>query len=94
MGIVPNPGFTSDYRRCQKHTFKPRHQQTTTGRRTFYTMGPLLYNSIPSYLRELDDATTPHAKLLVTFKNNLDKYLRTIPDNPGTQGNSLLKIGT
>ena len=89
LGLVPNPGFVPDYRRAEKYMFQPRHDRKN-GRFTFYCIGPRLYNSIPAELRELDDANVPATVQLANFKTNLDKYLRTIRDEPGTQANSLL----
>ncbi len=52
--------------------------------------GPRLYNCLPQDLRE-------HTGTLYSFKSGLDKYLRTVPDQPSlphyyqtTQGNSLI----
>ena len=55
-------------------------------------MGPRLYNSIPPALRELDDNPQPGAKEVNDFKIDLDKYLNTLPDDPGKQANSLLNV--
>ena len=91
IGLVPNPGFDSEYRRCQKFTFKPRYDRKN-GRFTFFCIGPKLYNSIPAELRELEDDIQPDASNVDSFKRKLDAYLQTLPDNPGTQANSLLNI--
>ena len=42
----------------------------------FATRGPILFNALPKYLRD------SHELSLEKFKNNLDKFLRTIPDQP------------
>ena len=91
LGLVPNPGFEFEYRRCQKFLFKPRYDRKN-GRFTFFCIGPRLFNSIPAELRELDDATQPSNSQVTTFKKRLDKYLQSLPDIPGTQNNSLLNI--
>ena len=39
-------------------------------------VGPRLYNSLPRYLRNLNDVTTE------TLKNRLDKFLKSVPDKP------------
>ena len=91
-GLVPNPGFTPDYQaRLQAFTWKPKYDRKN-GRYSFYCMGPRLYNSIPAGLRGLDNRVADGKTPLETFKHDLDQYLRTLPDNPGTQANSLLNI--
>ena len=93
IGLVPNPGFEPEYRRCHKFTYKPRNDRKN-GRLSFFCVGPRLYNSLPPELRELDDVAEPNKTLVETFKGKLDQYLQTIPDNPGTQSNSLLNLET
>ena len=93
LGLVPNPGFKFGYRRCQKFKFLPKMDRKN-GRLSFFVMGPRLYNCIPAKLRELDDVINPDAKDVAKFKDDLDKYLNTLPDDPGTQANSLVNIGT
>ena len=93
IGLVPNPGFEPDYRRCHKFTYKPRNDRKN-GRFSFFCVGPRLYNSLPPELRELDDIPDENKTLVDTFKDKLDQYLQTIPDNPGTQSNSLLNLET
>ena len=90
IGLVPNPGFEPDYRRCQKFTWKPRTDRKN-GRYTIFCVGPRLFNSLPPELRELDDTIQPGKSHV---DEALDKYLATIPDNPGTQANSLLNTET
>ncbi len=88
LGLVPNPGFTPGYER-NKFIFHPRYDRKN-GRFTFYCIGPRLFNSLPGELRELDDANKTPQEHLADFKTNLDKYLQTLRDVPGTQANSLL----
>ena len=91
-GLVPNPGFTPEYQvRNNAFTWKPRYDRKN-GRYSFYCMGPRLYNSLPAELRRLDDRVEDGKTPLETFKEDLDKYLRTLPDNPGTQDNSMLQV--
>ena len=45
---------------------------------SFQYSGPRLYNSIPLYLRKKCDLS------LLSWKNSLDKFLESIPDNPVT----------
>ena len=90
--LTPNPGFTADYQiRAKAFAWKPRYDRKT-GQNSFFCTGPLLYNSIPARIRSLDNMTTPGKTALETFKSQLDKYLTTLPDNPGTQYNSLLNL--
>ena len=91
LGLAPNAGFESDVGIDNKYIFKPRYD-LTNGRSTFFCIGPKLFNSMPPQLRELDDANVTAEKHAVTFKTNLDKHLQTLPDNPGLQTNSLLRI--
>ena len=94
LGLVPNPGFEPDYRRCQKFTWKPKNTRKY-GLSSFLCIGPRLFNSIPAELRELDDTTDPDKTHMESFKEELDKYLNTIPDNPeSAQSNSLLQLPT
>ena len=93
IGLVTNPGFEPDYRRCQKFTWKPRYDRKN-GRYTFFCIGPRLFNTLPPELRELDDTVHPEKSHVEGFKEELDKYLATIPDVPGTQANSLLNLET
>ena len=93
IGLLPNPGFEPEYRRCHKFTYKPRYDRKN-GRFSFFCVGPRLYNSLPPELRELDDIPDENKTLLETFKDKLDRCLQTIPDNPGTQRNSLLNLDT
>ena len=90
--LVPNPGFTPDYQvRNQAFAWKPRYDRKI-GRYSFFCTGPRLYNSIPAELRPLEDRVAEGKTPLQTFKEDLDKYFQTIPDNPGTQANSLLNM--
>ena len=58
---------------------------------SFAVMGPRLFNSLPKYLRNFQGS-------LESFKSKLDKYLRTVPDQPAllkypgqsSESNSLL----
>ena len=92
IGLVPNPDFEPEYR-CQKFTWKLQNDMKN-GRYSFFCIGPRLFNSLPAELRELDDAVDPNKTHLEDFKEELDKYLNTIPDNSGTQSNSLLNLET
>ena len=93
--LVPNPGFEIDYTRDKlkiKTKFKQTAHETikTIRFNSFFAIGPKLYNSIPTALRELEDIHIPEKKHVETFKKKLDAYLTDIPDIPGTQANSLL----
>ena len=59
-------------------TVKCRDRAVTRREQSFQYIGPRLYNTLPSYLRMSNEVS------LDTWKNTLDKYLETIPDNPIT----------
>ena len=91
-GAVPNPGFTPTYHpRTKAFSWKPRYDRKN-GRNSFYCMGPRLFNSIPATLRGLDDKKDEGKTIIETFKKDLDEYLKTVPDNPGSHNNSLVNI--
>ena len=90
LQLVPNPGFEPVYRRCQKYKFKVKDDRKN-GRKSFFCIGPKLFNLIPAELREFDDAVQPNPKDLEEFKKKLDEYLLTITHDPSSpQTNSLL----
>ena len=98
INIVPNPGFVISYDPRRKITIKPKsdHRQVVASwirnarNHSFYTIGPMLYNSLPAYLRELEEISTPTKNHINRFKNRLQKYLITIADIPGSPRNSLI----
>ena len=90
VGLVPNPGIEPEFN-WNSYQFKPRTDRKN-GRSSFSVTGPCLYNSLLAKLRQLGDNPNPGAKEVNDFKTELDKYLTTLPDNPGTQTNSLLHI--
>jgi hypothetical protein len=90
-GLVPNPGLHWNTR------LEPDQldgDQDTTGKMgdTPSSASGLVCNTLPVHLRGLEDREEEGKTILETFKEDLDKYLRTIPDDPGTQANSLLNI--
>ena len=96
IDMVPNPGFQIDYTRNKiiitpKQKLGAKDWIQTIRRNSFFSVGPRLYNSLPQYLRELEDIHTPEKKHTMSFKRRLDKYLVTIPDVPGPKENSLLR---
>ena len=50
----------------------------------FTTFGPKLFNALPREVREF--TTDSERDKVLPFKNNLDKYLQYIPDQPHVQG--------
>ena len=46
---------------------------------SFFVKGPKLFNCVPQEIREFEGK-------LNTFKQKLDKFLRTVPDQPGSPG--------
>ena len=98
---VPNPGLEINYNPRTKIRVTPKQNISRTSpawikslrNNSFFVMGPQLYNSIPAALRELEDDSDKSGKEKVNnFKQKLDEYLRTIPDDPGTTQNSLLQL--
>ena len=49
----------------------------------FTTTGPKVFNSLPKEVRNFNTNTGDKT---LSFKNNLDKYLQFIPDQPHVQG--------
>ena len=49
---------------------------TTIRYHSLSVVGPRLYNSLPKYLRDLNNVSNE------TFKNRLDNFLRSVPDEP------------
>ena len=90
FGFVPNPGIKPEFNH-NSYQFKPRTGRKN-GQSSFFVTGPRLYNSLPAEHRQLKDNPNPGAKEVNDFKTKLDKYLTTLPDDPGTQTNSLLHI--
>ena len=91
-GAVPNPRFTPNYQpRTNGFSWKPRYDRKNS-RDSFYCIGPRLYNTIPKSIRGLDNKKDVGEAVLETFKKDLDEYLKTAPDNPGTHNISLVNI--
>ena len=91
---VPNPGFEWTYCTRNKLTIKPKTSGKvgwahTLRNNSFSVVGPKLFNSLPSIVRELPDTTRTTEDNISYFKRNVDKYLGYIPDTPGS-ANSLL----
>ena len=63
--------------KCKLPAYNPRHKHLSTLKfNSFYTKGPSLFNILPKNLKS--------SKSLASFKNNLQKFLEKIPDNPPT----------
>lgn len=82
-GLVPNFGLQSSYstrrgRSCIVPTVRRvASQRVQTIRHTSMgVLGPRLFNHLPQTVRDVSGCSVE------TFKNNLDKYLDTIPDEP------------
>ena len=94
--LVPNPGITTKIsdRRGRNCTIPPLNNRapnaiTTMKENGFMVNGAKLFNILPRRIRDLDNCTLKH------FKDELDRTLKTIPDNPPVTGypsrnNSLL----
>ena len=87
LGLVPKPGIKPEFN-LNSYQFKPR-TDWKIGQSSFFVTGPHLYNTLPAELRQLQDNPNPGVKEVNNFKTELDKYLTTLPDDPGTQVNSV-----
>ena len=83
-GIVPNPNnqivqIANGHRgrRCIRNNLpKTKASVQTLLDQSFIHNGPKLFNCLPSGVRNLTACS------VITFKNNLDKFLKTIRDEP------------
>ena len=88
QGLVPNPGIVeaqeNEYlgRRCQipKLNHKSKMSIRTMKENSFQTNGPKLFNSLPKYVRNMKKFSEEE------FKEQLDKYLQKLPDQPKIDG--------
>ena len=55
-------------------------------RNSFFYRGPQLYNLLPEELRQMEFIVNPGKMHVEKFKEKLDKYLSTIPDQPAAPG--------
>ena len=78
-GIVPNIGISVRRNTSSRNGTKleiPLSKETSSKRRnSIHIRGPELFNSLPSYLRDLTISQD-------SFKSKLDEYLTMIPDIP------------
>ena len=95
LGLIPNPGLEIQYCPRNKYRVVPKQNRHQSGwirqarDASLFVQGPLLYNSLPSALRELEDLEKSKLENVASFKQKLDKHLEGIPDVPGT-ANSIL----
>ena len=93
--LIENPGLVIDYNPRTKLMVHPKtcNQAPAWIRRarssSFFVQGPAMYNALPAHLRELEDIAHPSKSNVDSFKGRLDTHLSEIPDEPGTQANSL-----
>ena len=81
LGLTQNCGTNFSYTTENGYQFDvPKFKAFSKGLReqSFGYMGPKLYNSLPLYLRNVKDIS------IEKWKENLDKFLMNIPDNPIT----------
>ena len=85
MGLVPSLGFTiyihhKKGKMIREIPNKGRVQSVKTKKyRSQFIQGPILFNSLPRYIRELEDT-------LDIFTTTLDLFLTLIPDQPVMDG--------
>ena len=93
--LLPNPGMEIQYCPRNKYRVVPKQVRRQSGwakqvrEASLFVEGSLLYNSIPSSLRELEDLEKTKIQNASLFKQKLDEHLGAIPDIPGT-ANSIL----
>ena len=91
IGLCPNPGFEK-IPMNRRTTIQPKFNNKADSwirnirHGSFFTRGPMLFNSLPSYLRDITIPGTPTKQHIEDFKNKLDAYLWHIPDQPTTEG--------
>ena len=88
--IVPNPGINweGNERTGIKAKIPTRNNKSPTNvknlRENFFTTtGPKIFNAMP---KEVRNFTTEGQAKVLAFKNNLDRYLQYIPDQPHIKG--------
>lgn len=95
IGIHPNPGFeVTDFTHNPRTGIKvlPKFKKNapcwvkTIRSSSFFTKGPMLYNLLPVELRTEENLVEPTKANVQNFKQKLDKFLVTIPDQPTTTG--------
>ena len=95
LGLIPNPGLQVQYCPRNKYRVVPKYVRGQPAwihqarQASLFVEGPLLYNSLPAELRELENLEKTKIQNASLFKGHLDKHLETIPDSPGT-ANSIL----
>ena len=89
-GLVPN--FSSDLskitcywsvrhgRKCKIPSLKHRGSVGTKRESFVSVKGPRLFNTLPAHIRNIAGQS------LAVFKKHLDKFLKSIPDEPGLPG--------
>ena len=96
IGLTDNPGIPRlSYSPRIKLRAEPTYSRNCSSwvrkarAASLFCHGARLYNALPRHLREIEDINLPGKKHVEAFKKRLDKYLQSIPDNPGTRHNSL-----
>ena len=88
-GLAPNCGIQTTSSEDRRQGRKCKVQNIKTGAKasakalreqTFQVHGPQLFNSLPPFLRNMTKCS------IEIFKEQLDKYLMTIPDEPSVPG--------
>ena len=79
--MTPRKGITV---RPKTNPHAPDWVQTIRGA-SFFNKAPHLFNTLPTELRHHRFFQDPTLETVVAFKNGEDKYLSTVPDQPGKQ---------
>ena len=87
-GLVVNPGIEFHNEESRNGIISKIPKYTIELREgSFMVKGPKLFNSISKELREFPCINRNNSKYsILTFKKKLDKYLKTIPDQPNMAG--------
>ena len=91
IGLCPNPGFERiPLNRRTTIQAKINNKAETWVQRmrhgSFFSRGPMLFNTLPAQLRDITIPDTPTKQNVMDFKKKLDDYLWHIPDQPATEG--------
>ena len=91
IGLCPNPGFEriplnrrTTIQAKLNNKAEPWVQRMRHG--SFFSRGPMLFNTLPAQLRDITIPDTPIKQNVMDFKKKLDDYLWHIPDQPATEG--------
>ena len=93
IGLCPNPGFESfPFNERTGFTVQAKLNRKAAGwvqnlrNSSFFTMGPTIFNNLPTQLRNIVIPDNPTKQYVEEYKKKLDEYLWHIPDQPDVNG--------